>query len=92
MTSAKKKAITSVVRVRRQPTPRSNTNIDELKARLNLFLAPDFTNGDFWPRLYRRLYGLLPDLIAQTLDVLDAKYPADKPTANTCCKHHERAD
>jgi hypothetical protein len=58
--------------------PRSLTHIEDLRTQLNYFLAPDFAEGDYWPRLDRRLYGLLPDLIARTLDSLDAAYPSKK--------------
>ncbi len=68
--------------------PISQTHIAELRTKLNYFLQPDFTEGDFWPRLDRRLYGQLPNLIAQTLDALDAHYPVKKKPAATARHPH----
>ncbi len=69
--------------------PRSSSHIEELKAQLTLILQPNYELGDYYPRLDRRLCGLFPDLIAQALDALEARYPCEHITAG---KNHERAD
>jgi hypothetical protein len=68
--------------------PLSQTHIAELRTKLNYFIQPDFAEGDFWPRLDRRLYGQLPNLIAQTLDALDAHYPTQKKSSATARRPH----
>jgi hypothetical protein len=68
--------------------PISRTHIADLRTKLNYFLQPDFTEGDFWPRLDKRLYGQLPNLIAQTLDALNAHYPAKKKLSATARHPH----
>jgi hypothetical protein len=68
--------------------PLSQTHIADLRTKLNYFIQPDFAEGDFWPRLDKRLYGLLPNLIAQTLDALDAHYPAKKKPSATARHPH----
>jgi hypothetical protein len=72
---------------------RSATRIEELKSELGLFIDPDYSLGDYWPKLDRRLCGKVPDLIARTLDALDAAYPGKKAKTTKHCKdHHDRAD
>lgn len=88
----KKKKVGSAKCTLPKEQPRSTTNIEELKTKLNLILVPDYSHGDYWPKLDRRLCGLLPDLIAQTLDALEARYPTDHATACTSCHHNERTN
>lgn len=69
--------------------PFTQPYIDELAAQLRLFTHPDYSYGDYWPKLDRRLYGLLPDMIDRVVAVLEVRFPHKAPEATTHSRRHE---
>ena len=72
--------------------PLGESHINKLKAELRLFTHPDFSYGDYWPKLDRRLYGLLPDLIGRVLAVLDVRHPHKSVAPCHHCRCHDRGE
>ena len=71
----------------------SRHHIELLKTQLAYFVKPDFANGNYWCRLDRRLYELMPELIAQTIHALEVGYPPKhhgKNVCHVCCAEHGR--